>query len=204
MNVNNQVNYSYYSSLVNHKFHNESFWDNILYLENLKHLNIYPIEDVEKVEQLVVYKAISTSKINKLIFRDNYRKAFWSFKENEADYCKFTNFPVYYNNRYEISNILSPTQDEDDIKLIEYFSIKNTSFSLLELYYYVRDNNDLRYRDFILDRIKTTIAFSDTSYRLNECSIDYDGVKGRLYNVFINIYLIKIEMRKFNIINGDQ
>lgn len=172
-----------YQEIITDKFIKDSFWNNISFLEKLKSEDLFPIDYLESRINLIIGEARYQSKFNEYIFINHPNAYFHDILFNNKMYARFIDYPVYFNNCYEICNFSSNSYSFDLIKI---YSVKDTCYSMLDLYYYILNDNNISYdtKNFIINQVKTTIKYSHSNSKIANNAIDYDHMQARLYNVF--------------------
>lgn len=147
---------------VKDKFQSDSFWSNISFLENIKSLDVLNEEFIQARIDLLVYEAINTSKFNEIIFNNHPNKMFADTLFKDQPYARFFEYPVLFNGTYEVG-----TYTPSSTNYFEFNTWLRTdsTYSMLELYNYIRGLREFEYQDIILTNIRTMFCNSASRSR---------------------------------------
>uniref|UniRef100_UPI0030E033C0 hypothetical protein n=1 Tax=Daedaleopsis nitida TaxID=1140402 RepID=UPI0030E033C0 len=129
---NEDIKY-YVIDKIKNKYKLDSFWHNIIYLENLRGKGILSNEYITDRINLIIGEATDKSNFNRLIFTNKNNKYLQELLFPNRLYARFRQLPVLFNNSYEIYDVYM-NMNKNKLYFTKIYSSANSLFNIIDFY----------------------------------------------------------------------
>ena len=154
-NINNQFNQNqqlnspiivgeflkyHYMEHIQTLYRNNSFWENIIFLESLRGKQILSDTLIKERMTFIMGEAQEKSIFNQYFFNNPSIKSIQQMLCPNYVYFRYNLVPVYFNNYYEVYHLFILN---NRLTINKIYSIHNKCFNMFELYQYIQENNKM-------------------------------------------------------------